>query len=167
MLRQKWIVINFMKRITLIFSILIACTTVLHAQSHGEYAIYDTIIKRYKRVVPSRSTNAEILKDFNFKDQKEYFDFSRDTLNTEWKEFFNNIDASNIKSGALDSAFLSKYPQPSDSTRKIILSPIVLSADGNKAICGSSLSHSGEYMDLFEKKNGKWTFRKRYVVYVE
>jgi hypothetical protein len=166
MLRQNRIAINFMKKIISIFSILITCTTALQAQSHDEYAIYDTIVKMYKRrmPVPFHSTDTRTLKEFNFKDQTDFLNNYRDTLNSEWRVFFNHIDVSDIKSGELDKSFLMKYPQLSPSARGITFSPIVISTDGSKAICGAHLDNGGKVMYLFEKKNGKWVFRKLYII---
>lgn len=137
------------------------------AQAEPNYAIYDTLLKIYNGATPVASTSLRILKEFDFKNLK-YHDFNpKDTLNSEWKLFFNSMDISNVQSGNLDSAFLAKYNQKEITDRKIQFTPIIVSSDGTKAICGVYLNKADENMYLFEKKNGKWTFRRSYFVSVE
>jgi hypothetical protein len=146
---------------------LFAFSTLAKAQTKHEYAIYDSILAMHKDAYPAPVTALQTLKDFNFKDLK-WHDFNpKDSLNNEWKHFFNNVDISHMQPKQLDAAFLAKYPKTTDRDREINFSPIIVSPDKVRAICGYHLFAAGETIYLFEKKNGKWRFRRSYFVSVE
>ena len=156
-----------MKKIIVIIGILLTSSKLLYAQENNVYAIYDTLLKDLKVKSFAPYTSSRTLKEFNIKDQNDYLYDRKDTLNQEWKQFFHSIDTSKIESGQVDSLFSMKHPENSKTQRGVIFSPVLISPEGSKAMCGLHLDWSGDYMFLLEKKDGKWIIRKRYIMSME
>lgn len=135
-----------------------------------EYAIYDTLVKMHGDRIPYPNTSLETIKRFNFKNLENFDLNPKDTLNHEWKDFFNNIDTKMIHEELLDPGFLAKYPIKSNSRDFIRFSPIILSSDTTKAVCGVYSFNkytAGAQMFLFEKKNENWVYRRSYFIFVQ